>query len=303
MPEPALASPAAAAPADAGVRDNLGGAAWMLASCAGATGMSVAVRMLSDEGVPTLQTAFLRALLGLWVIVPVWLARPAGGPSPLRFTRPGLHIARGLLFVGALTCGFHALATLPLATATTLFFLAPVFATALSAALGRERVGPVRWAAVGVAFAGALVVLRPALAVDPVGLAAAVGSAACFGVSLVIARPLAQADGAASILVSGSVIAGGVLALPALAAWTPMGGALWMLVALLVLPASLRMYADVRAYAVADAGFLAPFSFLRLLFVAAAGWWLFAEVPDAATAAGAALIVGAAVLIALRSRA
>ncbi len=280
--------------------DNLRGAWWMIASCAAATAMSVAVRLLADD-MTSVQMAFLRSVIGIVLLVPLFArAAVAHGPSPVRFTRPWLHGLRGMLFALATTFGFYALAHLPLATATTLFFLAPVFATVFAALFAGEGVGPRRWAAVGAAFAGALIILRPGFAPVDLAMVAAIGSSLLFAVALLITRPLSQADGGASVMLSSNVIASVVLGVPALLVWMPVPVAVWGLVLLLALSSSARMYADVRSYSLADAGFLAPFAFLRLLFIAAAGWIVFREGIDGPTLTGAAIIVGASVFIAWR---
>ncbi len=281
-------------------RDNRAGAMWMVASCIAATAMSVAVRMLGDT-MPAVQMAFLRSAFGIVLLAPVFLRAAARHEKmPVRFTRPWLHLIRGLLFALATTSGFYALSHLPLATATTLFFLAPVFATVFAALFAGEAVGPRRWGAVGAAFLGALIILRPGIVpLDPATVLA-VCSALLFALALLITRPVSQADGAASIMLSSAVVASVALVIPALAAWVPVPVAAWGLVALLVLASSGRMIADVRSYSLADAGFLAPFAFLRLLFIAAAGWIFFREGIDGPTLAGAAVIMGASVFIAWR---
>lgn len=279
---------------------NRSGAFWMIASCLGATGMSVAVRYLSID-LHTIQIAFLRCAFGLWVLIPIFLTRAEAGKHRIQFTRPWLHLLRGGLFVLALTSGFHALAVLPLATATTLFFMAPVFATLLAALFRGESFGPRRAAAIVAAFVGAVIVLRPGFADDEaLAMGLAVASAMCFAVALLISRPLSQADGANSVLFSSTALASVALLGPAVWLWAPLAFDMWSLIALLVLASSLRMFADIRAYNTADAGFLAPFAFLRLLFIAAAGWIFFGEGLDQPTTIGAAIIVGSTIFIAWR---
>ena len=280
--------------------NNMRGALWIIASCMGATAMSVVVRMLSND-LPTVQITFLRSALGIWILVPVFLSTIfSSKPVRVGFSRPWLHLLRGALFVLATNCGFYAMSALPLATATTLFFLAPIFATVFSAVFANESVGPRRWAAVVAAFVGAMIILRPGLIAVQPAMLAAVCSAFLFAVGLLITRPLSQADGAVSIMLSSSIIAGITMSLPAWYYWAPLPPGGWWIVAVLVLSSSLRMISDVSAYSIADAGFLAPFAFLRLLFIAAAGWVFFHEGIDMPTLLGAGVIVGSTVFIALR---
>ncbi len=281
--------------------ENLTGAGWMIVSCLGATAMSVMVRLLGDAQMEAVQMAFLRSALGVVVLAPIFVRAAARHEAmPVRFSRPWMHLVRGTLFAVATTTGFYALAHLPLATATTLFFLAPVFATVFAALFAGERVGPRRWSAVGAAFLGALVILQPGVLPLDLAMVAAVASALMFALALLITRPLSSADGATSIMLSSAVVAAAVLIVPTALAWVPVPVWAWGLVAVLVLASQLRMIADVRAYSLADAGFLAPFAFIRLLFVAAAGWLFFREGIDAPTLLGAAIIVGSSVFIAWR---
>jgi len=284
----------------AGLSPNLRGALWMLASVAGATAMSVFVRQLTPE-MHTSMIAFLRSLLGLAFLAPMFLR---ASPPPLtRLKRPWLHLIRGALIAGALNLGFYALWTLPLATATILFFLAPVFSTLLAPLMLGERVGPYRWAAVGAGFLGALVVLRPGFATIEPGMVAAAASSLCFALALLIGKQAANADGANAVFASSALLVAVMTLPPALLRWSlPVDGWVWLTVALLSAASALRGYADIRALAVGEASFVAPISYLRLPTVALAGWLLFGETVDAVTWTGGAVIAGATLVITLRER-
>jgi drug/metabolite transporter (DMT)-like permease len=80
-----------------------------------------------------------------------------------RFTRPDLatHAKRSVLGWGGVTLMFAAAAFIPLSDATAISFLNPVFGMILAIPLLGERVGPVRWAAAGIALTGAAILMRP----------------------------------------------------------------------------------------------------------------------------------------------
>lgn len=280
-------------------RANLVGAAWMSVSAASATVMLVAVRMLTDQSSPEM-LAFLRTALGLWIVVWFWAD---GRLFRFRFKRLDLHVARGAAAGFALTLAFIGTEALPLATITILLFLAPVFATALSGPVLGERVGWRRWLAVGAGFVGAAIIVRPGL--EPVGwgVAAGLSAALLFSLTLLLTKPIGRDHSADAILVSSTVVSALVTAPFAIATWSPPSGvAAWAWVAALVMASSLRMYADIKAYSAGEAGFIAPFAYLRLVFAAALGWALFAETIDGWTLLGAAVIFGATFAIAVRER-
>lgn len=280
--------------------DNLRGALWMLLSVAGATGMTVMVRELSPE-MHTAMIAFLRSLVGLLFVLPLLARRDA--VAKLRVAQPWLHLLRGVLIALALNTGFYAIWKLPVATATILFFMAPVFSTLLAPLMVGEKVGPTRWTAVAIGFLGALVVLRPDLGGFDLASLIAVSSSLLFALALLLGKIASRTDGSDAVFF-WTVILSAVLTLPmALPVWHLPGG-LWVWIALLALSAasSLRGYADIRAFAIGEASFVGPVSYLRLPAVAVVGWWLYAERLDLLTLLGGAIIAGSTFVIMVRER-
>ena len=295
-PAKSAAEPEPAPDAEA-LSDNLRGAIWMIVSCIAASAMMVAIRLLAGE-LDSRMITFLRSALGLGVAL-IWLID--GSLFKIRITRPWLHVIRGLLMAAATNLGFYAIAKLPMATANILFFLAPVFATALAGPILKETVGPRRWGAVLASLLGAVIIRRPGVGSFDPAMLAAVGSAACFSISLLITRILGADNSPRSVMLTSLVVASIATFPVALPVWDlPDALSGWALVLAVVVASSLRQYSDIRAYAIGEAGFLAPFAYLRLLFVGVAGWWLFRDVVDAWTVAGGLVIIGSTLYIAQR---
>ncbi len=183
--------------------DNLRGVIWMLISVVGASGMTVAVRELSATLDPRMIVA-LRA--GVTLLAFVALAPFFRGLRRLRFSRPWLHVARGMLIALASMMGFHTIANLPLATATVLLFTAPIFATLLSMLVHRERVGIRRASAAAAGFAGALIILQPGLQPLNLAMLSGLGAAVMFAAALTLSRGLVAADGAPAAYMSSVVV-------------------------------------------------------------------------------------------------
>ena len=271
-------------------------ASWAVVSCVGATIMTVCVHELASS-MDSRMIVFWRCLLIVLLLTPVMLVRG----KELRVVHLRLHIYRGLLMTAALHLGFYALAHLPIAKATVLFFLAPAFTTVMAWPLLGEKIRLPRIIAVIVGFAGALIILRPEQMQEvEVAMFAAIACAFCFSLSLLIVKQMVKTESTASIFISGPVIAG-ICTFPlAVPVWHDPTGVEWVWLLLLVAGASLRMFADIRAYRDGDAGFIAPFFYLRLVFVGIAGYFIFAEVPDSSTLLGSAVIIGAMLFIAYR---
>ena len=183
----------------------------------------------------------------------------------IQFTRPSVHILRGLGFFGSTHLGFYAIAHLELVTVTVLFFTAPIFAAVLSALFAGERIGPRRVAAILAGFCGVLVVLRPDTGAIDLATFAAIGSSLMFAATLILSRQLSDADGSMSVLFS-SVGLTAILSVPLAVPVAEMPGSMivWSMIGILIAAGAVRSFADIRAYSVGDAAVIAPIIYIRL---------------------------------------
>jgi len=112
---------------------------------------------------PLHEVVLFRALVALIVTVAVF-APDKSLAGVFRTRRLSSHMFRGLCVVVSNLAYFAALAALPLAETSAIFFIAPLLITALSAILLREHVGPWRWAALGIGMIGVLLIVKPGTA-------------------------------------------------------------------------------------------------------------------------------------------
>jgi drug/metabolite transporter (DMT)-like permease len=112
-----------------------------------------------------------------------------------------LLLARGIWGYAALSCGFYAMTKLPLAEATMIQYLHPVFTAMLAAVVLGERADRSLAASVLLGSAGVLLVTRPAFLFDaggvtlhPLGVAAALGGALLTAVAYVGGAELARTE-------------------------------------------------------------------------------------------------------------
>jgi drug/metabolite transporter (DMT)-like permease len=273
----------------------------MLASVLFASAMSVAVRGLASELDSRMIVLLRSGLTAAAILLPVMLV--AAWRAKLTFSAPRLHLLRGLLIAFSTHLGFFTLANIPLATATVLFFTAPIFATILSIPVNGDTVGPRRWAAIGAGFVGAVIVLRPGFSGFHIGMLTAIGSSLLFATALSLSRGLVEKDGPLAAYTSSvviTVLTSLPLAAPVYA--VPSSAGTWAIVAVLVIAGAVRGVADLQAYRWGEASVLAPIAYLRLVFVGAAGYLIFNERIDTPTTIGAAIIVGATLYIARREQ-
>ncbi|WP_430523013.1 DMT family transporter [Ponticoccus litoralis] len=116
------------------------------------------IKVLS-AGYPLHQMVFFRSAIGL--VFTMGFVMAEGGPSILRTKTPAIHALRGALVVGANMTFYAAVAVLPLAQATALFFVAPLFITLLSIPMLGEKVGAPRLTAVLIGLIGVALMQQP----------------------------------------------------------------------------------------------------------------------------------------------
>jgi drug/metabolite transporter (DMT)-like permease len=139
--------------------------------------------------------------------------------------------------------------------------------------------------------------LRPGGGADPLGAAAAIGAAMAWCGITLTSRSLTRTDGTATILAwVGAVTFGGSLPF-ALAAWQPLGAMDWLIMLGVAIVSPSIVWLVTEALRAGEASAVAPFQYLRLVFVAAAAWLFWGEAPDAWSWAGAAVILGGAVVV------
>ncbi|MDP6788135.1 MAG: DMT family transporter [Rhodospirillales bacterium] len=272
------------------------GALWITLANLCFTAMAGIIRHVSADVHP-FEIAFFRAFFGLIFMAP-WFLRI--GLSSLRSRRVGMHVCRSLFMLGAAMTWFTAISLMPIAEVTALSFTTPLFATLGAALFLAERVGLRRAAAIGVGFAGAMIILRPGIETLTMPALAALAAAAFSAAGMVVVKSLSRTESAATIVTYVGLLLTPLSLVPALFVWsTPSPGSLAWLAAL-GLVANLGHLSFARAMAAADASAVLPFDFLKLLFTATLGYLLFAEVPDVWTWIGAAVIFGATLYTARR---
>lgn len=283
------------------------------------------LKQFSDR-YPLHEIVFVRAVVA--ILFSLAMLRFEGGLRALRTRRPGAHIARGLCMVVANIAFFAALAAIPLADATALFFVAPLFITLLSIPFLGERVGIRRFSAVAVGFVGVLVVLRPGGAelghsLDHLltMLLPVVAALAYAAMQILTRRLRASAPASAmAIYIQITLVAVSLLfffvagdgryaagiesrsALFLLRAWTWPTLEHWLWFVLLGGLSAFIAYSVTQAYRLSDAATLAPFEYVALPMAIALGWLVFDHLPDIWVLLGCALIAGSGVYVYRRKK-
>lgn len=282
------------------------------------------IKWLSGD-YPLHQMVFIRSAIGIFFSLII--VQFEGGWRILKPRRPWLHALRGLLIVTSNMTYFAALAVLPLAEATALFFVAPLFITLLSIPLLGEKVGPWRIFAVVIGLIGVIVMQRPWEGADEINvnrliMILPVIAALTYACNQILTRRLGvQAKASAmAVYIQGSfiVVSLGFLVFAGdgryavslenesliflLRSWTlPQGGDNWLFLAL-GLNSAIIGYSLAQAYRLADAATLAPFEYAGLPLAIMWGWIIWHELPITEVWIGIILIVASGLFVYLRER-
>jgi len=204
---------------------------------------------------------------------------------------------RSSFLLAGTTFFFLSFSRLGLAEATALMDVNPVFITIGAALFLGEKVGPHRVVGIAAALIGALIIIRPGTSVfSPAALLPLAGAAAYAGFALT-SRRIGQADGVWTSMLYAGLLGAVVLSLIVPTAWVMPDRRLALLMLAIGLVGGTGQFLMIRAFMLAEASAVAPLSYVGLLFAAFWGWLVFGEIPDAATWAGAAVIVSAGIYI------
>jgi drug/metabolite transporter (DMT)-like permease len=280
--------------------DNQRGAAFMTASMAGFAVEDVFVKAAVTH-LPLGQVLLTIGLVGMLAFAA--MAWRVGEPVlPRAFLSRAMLIRSGFEVVGRLFYGL-AITLTALSTTSAILQATPLVVVAGAAVVFGERVGWQRWAAVAVGFAGVLVILRPGSDFSALSLLAVVGLLGFAGRDLATrAAPKGLSNrqlgslGFAMLATAGAILltlSGGAEMPDAAGLLDLAGGTVFGM---------LGYHALTYAMRTGDVSSVTPFRYTRLIFAMILAIALFGERPDAATWAGAALIVGSGIFALTRTR-
>ncbi len=277
-------------------KSTLKGIAWMALTGVLFVAVTGIVRQLGSDMSPV-QAAFIRYAMGVVIMAPLILrvrwTRIATG-------RVGLFLARGVVHGAGVMLWFYAMAHIPIAEVNALGFTAPNFTTIGAALFLGEKVRARRIGAILMGFAGALIILRPGIAVIDPGAIAQLMAAPLFAASFILAKKLTETDPSRVIVGALSIIVTLVLLPPALLVWrTPTLTELGWLFATAGFATAGHLTLT-QAFRAAEITVTQPVAFLQLVWATLLGYYVFGETPDIFTWIGAAVIIASATYIAYR---
>ena len=226
---------------------------------------------------------------------------PSIGSRLLSSARPARLALRALLLLGTTGFAMAAFQRMPLAETTALLYLAPLIVGLLAGPLLAERVTAKRVWALILGFAGVLLIVRPGAGLSAAGVGFALLAALCYAFYQLMTRHLAPLESALTMIYYTGLVGAATMTLALPLYWQgpwPEQASDWALIVSLGLWGGFGHWLLQRAFRLAPATFLAPFSYVQLLWAALLGGLLYDHRPDTLAVLGMAIIVGAGILTA-----
>lgn len=286
----------------------LRGIVFKIVSVAAASAMAACVKAVADD-IPPGEIVFFRSIFALPPLI-LFYALRGELRSGLQVTSRRGHLVRGAIGVAAMGLVFTSYGLLPLPEATAITFAAPLFSTLLAAPLLGERLRRYRIMATLAGLAGVAVVMAPRLTVfggaaastaEAWGAAAALSAAFFMALAQIQVRRLTRTETTTSIVL-WFTISCSVYSLVTVAGWRMPDPSQWALLALAGLLGGVAQVMLTAAYKNAEAGLVAPFDYLSMLFATLIGVAIFAEIPALPTVIGAGIVILAGIIVIRRER-
>ncbi len=278
------------------------GVRYMVLSALAFAFMGACVKAASHRGMPVLEIVAARALISACIS---YIDIKRKGISPWGRDKV-LLTARGLIGTLALMCVFYAVTSLPLAEATLLQYLHPVFTSVLAFVLLKENIQRTTVVCIILSLAGLLIMVQPgllfgALASNPeplpmLGVGAALLGALGSGTAYVLIRHLSNSEDPSVIIFYFPFIALPVTSILLGDDFVMPTGSTWLLLLLVGIFTQVAQYSLTKAMQTEDASKATAYSYVQVIFSAVLGWLVFNEIPTVNTMFGALFITGGALI-------
>ncbi|WP_205389202.1 Pseudopaline exporter CntI (plasmid) [Pseudoseohaeicola sp. NH-UV-7] len=208
-----------------------------------------------------------------------------------------LQFFRSVLLMGATGCFFLGLAHIGLTEASAIMNVNPVLVTLGAALFLGEKLGMRRVFGILAAMVGALIVIRPGSDVFSPYALLPLGAALCYSSYALLTRLVGRDEDVWTSLFYTGLVGTLILSIAVPFAWQPPGAKGWLLMGMIAAFGTAGQMSLIRALTAGEAGMLAPYAYLGLVFAAFWGLLFFAEVPDFWTVVGALVIAAAGLYV------
>jgi drug/metabolite transporter (DMT)-like permease len=213
--------------------------------------------------------------------------------------QPRLQFLRVVLGTLEVACFYASVIYISLADAISFYLASPIYVTALSALILKERVGVWRWSAVLIGFVGVIIALNPSAGAFGIGSLIALLGSVFYALLILLTRKLNRTSNVvlAATQASGSLVFG--ICASSLA-WTPIAVLDVPLLLLLGVVSIASIVMVNQSLKLAPASVVIPYQYTMIVWAVVFGYIFFGDEPRLHTIAGSCIIVASGLFIFLR---
>ncbi|MGM5471302.1 DMT family transporter [Flavobacteriaceae bacterium LMO-SS05] len=263
---------------------------FMVISSLSFTGMNISVKYLVD--INAFQLVFFRSASSL-VFTLSFLIKSR---IPILGNNRKLMVLRGLAGVASMAFFFMSIKYLPVATAVSLRYIAPIFAAIFAVLLLREQTRPIQWLFFTMSFFGVLIMKGFDEHVDTYGLILVLIAAVFSGLVYIIISKIGTGDHPVVVVNYFMIIATLVGGLLSISNWKTPEGIEWVLLLSLGVFGYFGQVYMTKAFQTAETNQVAPLKYLEVVFTLVFGLLWFDEIYTIWSILGIALIIGGLIL-------
>lgn len=262
--------------------------------------LDVCAKFLGQWGIPVIEIVWARMFFGLLLSAPILVARE--GLDSLKPRDGRVNALRGFFLVISTMMFFGALRYQGVAETLAIYFVQPLFITALAPFVLQEKVGMNRWFAVAIGFIGVLIIIRPGyLELNP-GVFLAAGAGLGSAITLLLTRKLAGKSSAIANTVYTNLFGTIFATVIVIPFWVTPSFNILLFMVLLASIGTFANFLTIMAMENAEASLLAPIGYTEMITAVLAGWYFFGNFPDGWTFVGVAILIACAIYISYRER-
>jgi len=289
------------APSLAPPGDNIARAIFLTLVTIGVFGIQDAISKVLVQNHSPFQITMMR-YWGFALFSLVLVMRQAPLKKALSSAMPGWQVARGALLIADIWLFALALRTMPLGELQSITLIYPLLVTLFAIPVLGEKVGIFRFAAIGVGFAGAMVIVRPGGLPLDWGVLFSVASSVCYALYIVITRKVGKADSAATSMAYAGVVGLVMSSAVGVFFWEPMGWNELPLIAVMMITTCAGHGLMTLALSMAPASVIQPFNYFSLPWAIFLSAVVFQHLIDPISLIGAVIIVAAGLVVMARER-
>ncbi|REE01067.1 DMT family transporter [Marinoscillum furvescens] len=274
------------------------GVRYMLVATFMFTLMKVCVKLVPH--IPAIEVILFRSLISL--VISVYYLRKQrvsvwGNNKPIL-------VLRGATGAVALITYFSLIQQIPLATMSTLQYLAPIFTAILGIFLVKEKVRPWQWVFFAVSFAGVLVVRGFDDRISLLHLGMGIGASLFMGLAYNFIRMLKTSEHPLVIIFYFPLVLLPIAGVWSAMVWVQPQGWDWLVLLAVGLCTQIAQFFMTKSYQSEELSKVSILNYIGLIYALLFGWVLFDETFNLMTYLGMALVIaGVALNVVLKKKA